>query len=133
MSEKRFDLPLTDAYTWIESSTKKPVSEFGKAVATIIGRAWKGIYHLENVLKSDWSNEQRIEILVYGGLSTFDFNHLSTLVILCHDACIRLEVNPCNFSNVKLAFYARMDREGPRSRRLPTIESAIEMARTGTL
>lgn len=43
MSEKRFELPLTDAYTWIESGTKKPVGEFGKAVATIIGRAWKGV------------------------------------------------------------------------------------------
>lgn len=131
MSEKRFELPLTDAYTWIESGTKKPVGEFGKAVATIIGRAWKGIYHLESVLKSDWSDERRIEVLVYGGLSTFDFDHLSILVILCHDACIRLEVNPCNFSNIKLVFYARMEREGSISCRVPTIDDAIEMARRG--
>jgi len=68
-SGKRFDMPLSDAYEWIESGTKKPVSEFGKAVATILGRAWAGIYHLESVLKADWSSERMVEVSVFGDLS----------------------------------------------------------------
>lgn len=125
----RFDMPITDAYEWIESGAKKPVSEFGKAVASILGRVWRGIYHLESVLKSDWSSERMIEVLVFGSLDSFDFDYLSSLVILCHDACIRVEVNPCNFHYLKLRFHPRKGRNGGMSQRHPTIDEAINSAR----
>lgn len=60
-----------------------------------------------------------------GGMSTYDFNQLTKLVLMAHDKCIRVEIIPCSPRHLKIAIWQRQ-REGSMSQRHPTIETAIE-------
>lgn len=61
--------------------------------------------------------------------STFDFNSLTKFVLMCHDKCIRGEIRPHTFIEIKVIIHKRQDREGGFSTRHPTIETAIEKFR----
>jgi len=122
-------------WEWLENSYKEQkiiCSEHGRNVAQILGIVFSGLYHIMTKLeKVNWSHESAIEIKFgYCGMSTFDFDRLSKLVILCHDACIRLEIQPHTFNSMRFWFHRRDGREGGISRRHPTIEQAVEKART---
>lgn len=116
-------------YEWIESATHQKVSELGKVVATILARSLGGIYNISGVQKADWTNERFIRIALYGGLSSYDSDRLTRLLVLCHDACIRLEINPCNMRYLELVFHPRSAREGRMFDRHPTLESATASIR----
>lgn len=107
----------------------KEVSEFGGKVINILAGVYGGIHHLDwkQIKKTDW-NGYCIEYNIYHDLSTWDGNELTKFVILCHDECIRLEVNPCNFRYLKLRFHQRT-RTGGIAQRHPTIEEQIKLIR----
>lgn len=76
---------------------KKIVSPFGRRVADLLGQVVQGIYHVSTeVLEADWSRNDLVVLLADSGwlsaIGTYDCNRMTTLVIGCHDACIRLEV-----------------------------------------
>jgi hypothetical protein len=62
-------------------------------------------------------------------LATFDGDQLTRLVVRCHDACVRLAIEPLNARQVRLIF-SRRDRVGHKHERHPTLEEAIVRART---
>jgi len=64
-------------------------------------------------------------------LATFDFDLLTRLVVLCHDAALRLEVSAANPHNVRLSFWQRQ-RTGGMSKRHPTMEEATHGIRHGS-
>ncbi|MGV3617979.1 MAG: hypothetical protein ACO1SV_21850 [Fimbriimonas sp.] len=149
---KRFELEINDAWRWLESNGHQ-VSDLGRAVATILSRGYQcGIYNVPNVRYTDWSRTDYIELIVFGELSTFDFQNLTRIVIACHDACIRFSVSACNVpsrkdgegydyaramrddeieegwptgAQLQLLFHARKGRDGSMSSRHPSIEEAI--------
>jgi hypothetical protein len=53
-----------------------------------IAAMW-GWHHLERV---KWHRPECCEVWLYGNLSTYDFNDMTRLVVLCHDLAIRAEV-----------------------------------------
>lgn len=119
-------------HDWVEASLKIELTVFQKRVADIIGFVWRGIYHLPAKrlraafeIPPAWDG---VELLVFDELSTWDFNKLTELVVLCHDQCIRLSVGPANPRYLRLLFHPR-EREGSTSQRHPTIEQAIEAIR----
>lgn len=57
-------------------------------------------------------------------LATFDFNGLTRLVILAHDRCIRVDVEPSGPQMLKMFLHHRT-REGLVHERHPTLEEAI--------
>jgi hypothetical protein len=121
-------------WEWLESLYKDSgvkCSQHGRDVAQILGIVYGGLYHISAKLeKVKWDHERAIEIKIsYPNLATFDFNNLTKLVILCHDACIRLEIEPNTFNSIRFWFHRREGREGSMSRRHPTIEQAIENTR----
>lgn len=63
-----------------------------------------------------------------GGLSTFDFNHLTRLVVMAHDKCIRVDLIPIRNGIMQISISNRK-REGSIWERHPTIEEAIEKIR----
>lgn len=63
-----------------------------------------------------------------GSLATFDFNELTRLVIMAHDACIRVEVAAVRNGIIRIAIWKRV-REGNISLRHPTLEHAIDSFR----
>lgn len=58
-------------------------------------------------------------------LSTFDFDYLTRLVVLAHDACVRLEIVSSRPGTVGLMLHKRSCRSGNMFDRHPTIEEAI--------
>ncbi len=113
---------------WVEAQGK-PMSELGRQVAEVLGAVYQGIYHVSHeVGRTDWSRPDVVEVvLAEYEVATFDAEHLSRLVILCHDACVRLAIRPC-MRNLRLVF-TRRRRDGCTVERHPTIEEAIERAR----
>ena len=64
-------------------------------------------------------------------LATFDFNHLTCLVVMAHDRCIRAEIVPSGPRMVGLMLHRRHKRDGSMFERHPTIEEHIEKIRHG--
>lgn len=115
---------------WISEVTRKPISDLGRDVADILGQVYQGIYHLDKqALKVDWSNEDWIEIVIWGCLCTWDFSHLTNLVIMCHETAIRLELIAAAPNYLRLVFYRRKRQAEATSKRHPTIEEAVERVR----
>ena len=73
---------------------QKP-SGFGAKVADILGEVYSGIYHIDNedLRAADFTHERFVAIALPGCLATYDADYLTRLVILCHDAAIRLELD----------------------------------------
>lgn len=62
-------------------------------------------------------------------LSTFDFDYLTRLVVLAHDACVRVEVVSSGPGRIGLVLHKRAGRTGSSYERHPTMEEAIERVR----
>jgi hypothetical protein len=110
----------------------KDISPLGREVANILGQAWLGLYHVDGnaVERVDWSDPYCIQInLRYAQLSTWDFNRLTVLVVLCHDRMVRLDIDGTGPGYTRFTFHQRACREGGISERHPTMERAIEMIR----
>jgi hypothetical protein len=60
-----------------------------------------------------------------GGLSTYDCNDLTRLVLLAHAQCIRANVDQGGPNRLRIAIWRRQ-RDGSIFERHPTIEQAIE-------
>jgi len=107
------------------------MSPLGMAVADLLGDVFSGIYHLDDgkLKKVDWGDPYVISVqLHWQSLSTFDSNHLTKLVVLCHDRCLRLAISAITVRTLELMFHQRQ-REGDIMRRMPTIEEHIGMIR----
>lgn len=63
-----------------------------------------------------------------GGMSTFDYDQLTKLVIMAHEKCIRVELIPIRNGIMKIAIWQRL-RSGMMHERHPSIEQAIESYR----
>lgn len=120
---------------WLEpilADNQKDISPIGRRVADLLGQAFRGLYHIQKeVMNADWSNPHYVSINIYAGrdFSTFDYGLLTILVVLCHDAGIRMEIQACNFQYFRLLFHQRDSREGSISQRMPTMEDHIQLIR----
>lgn len=120
---------------WVESnikaakaeiSTKKPrkdaygatigwhgapdrLNEFEKRVFTILGIVGGGIYNAPISWKTVLWGDRFISLSWRDSLATFDFDRLTRLVFMCHDARIRLDIKPGNMSVLRLYFHRRGD------------------------
>ena len=118
---------------WVKRSLRvENMSEIGEKVADLLGDLFAGIYHIDHkaLVRVDWSNPHWIEVTVRShGFSTWDFNLLTKLVVLCHDRCIRCEILPLsNWGYFKLNFHQRT-RDGSIAHGHPTMEEAVAMIR----
>lgn len=106
---------------------KPPMSELGAAAADIVGAVYRGIYHVHSSLleKAEWDHRFMVRLTVYGELATFDADLLTTLVVLAHDRCVRVAVEPRNMRHLRLCFSPRKGREGHLFERHPSIEAAL--------
>ena len=116
----------------VQSWFKGEMSPLGIAVANLLGEMVRGIYHLD-VNKVDWSEQRRLVVNLdkYGSrrLSTWDWDELTRLVLLCHDRALRVELKPCNFRIIRLIFSQRTCRTGDFCTLHPTAEEALERHR----
>lgn len=112
---------------WVERSMRvKNMSRIGRKVADILGVVYAGIYHIDQraLDKVDWTHKGWIEIKLRDSLSTWDFNRLTALVIACHDAAVRVEIDGNSWHMLLLRFHERK-RRGDMFERHPTIEDVV--------
>src|ERR1041385_3658410 len=85
------------------------LNEFQKKVCNIIGIVGGGIYNAPiNPEKIEWG----ADVVSFGWqreLSSFDFNQLTLLVFLCHEARIRAEIIGVGPSRMRVTFSARTE------------------------
>jgi len=117
--------------SWIQKSLKKEMSPLGEAVANLLGRVFSGIYHLQGATldRVNWQDPYCVEYTHRGDLATFDFSHLTALVVFAHDEMIRVSIQGCGPGYMKLMFHQRDSRTGSVSERYPTIEDHIIILR----
>jgi hypothetical protein len=70
----------------------------------------------------------RLEFNTYGPISTYDFDHLTRLVIAAHDFCVRVSISQSGPKRIKIVLHDRK-REGDVTEKHPTMEEAIETIR----
>lgn len=70
------------------------VSIHGARCALLLEEWFKGLHHLPKSASSiDWSR-RFVELDLFSSMATFDFDEMTTLVILAHKHCIRAELQP---------------------------------------
>ena len=104
------------------------LSDFHKKVFDIIGIAGGGIYNAPIAWSGiQWKGWGRgIAIPWRGSLATFDGMALALLVMGCHEARIRLEIEPHAYRYLLLTFFPR-EHDGGTCRRHPNMEEASDM------
>jgi hypothetical protein len=112
---------------WLRSVTKQELSPFGELVADVLGQVYAGIYHIQSEVlnkRADFTHPSCVEIVTYGDLSTYDFDILTKLVVLCHDHAIRFTVAPASNRHLRLLFHKRVRESSRIYDRHPTLEDA---------
>lgn len=104
------------------------LSDDNRKHVEILTRAFRtGVYNLPvNWQKVDWMHGVRgTRFVIDRELSTFDFDHLTRLVILAHDECVRVSIAPRTFRHLGISMWSGRSREGGMASRHPTIEQAV--------
>lgn len=117
---------------WLERSICPNPSPLGRQVANLLGVVLGGMYHEREMIlrKVDWTSERYISVpWGHRDLATYDDNLLTRLVVLAHDACIRLTIEPCSRVSLTLLFHPRIGPTGHTFERHPTLESAAKDVR----
>lgn len=107
------------------------LSDFDKRAVAILAKAFRmGIYNVPvNWEKVDWrfgAIGVRFPMSFSKELATWDFDHLTRLVIAGHDECVRISVDGGKAGRMNITMFPREGREGGMAKRHPTIETAIE-------
>jgi hypothetical protein len=104
------------------------LSDFQKRVVDIMGIVGGGIYNAP-VTSWDWDyGWGAVSVLWKRELTTFDFDSLTALVVLCHEARIRLCINSAGPRMMRLTFWQR-EADGGLSKRHPNIDEAVAALR----
>lgn len=111
------------------SFLKRPetLTPFQQEACRLMVKAFRtGVYNLSvNWETIDWDFGYGVCFVVsHHGLATWDFDHLTRLVIGAHDACIRVDIDARARNYLALMMWPRK-REGRMSERHPTMEQAI--------
>lgn len=104
------------------------LSDFQTKVINILGIVGKGIYNAPIGWESiDWDmsgDGKGMSVVWKYGLATFDYADLTMLVFLCHEARIRLSIEPA-MRNLRLTFFQRQD-DGSLWQRHPNLSQAVD-------
>lgn len=85
-----------------------------------------GDHHFPSEMK-EWGNGW--SMAVTQSISTYDFNHLTRLVLMAHDRCIRVEISPRGMNRMLIIIHKRVRGKESMSKVHPTMEEAIHFIR----
>lgn len=88
---------------------------------TVLAFTFGGLY---NVPGKTYDKGRRLEVNLYGGISTYDNDNLTKLVIKCHEECVRMEICSSGPRMVKLVFTNR-NPTGDSTERHPRIHDVL--------
>jgi len=117
---------------WLKSQPyAKEISPLGESVAEVLGTVFSGLYHLSDtsLKKANWANSHFLEIVIRGSLSSWDSSLLTWLVVLAHDAMLRLDIEGAANGYLRLRFHRRETRWEPginsSMSAIPTMETHL--------
>lgn len=94
----------------------------------VLSYAFGGLHNVPGkIRRGDDSKMGGVEVCVYGGLSTFDFERLTRLVLAAHAYCVRVEVSGASPQYVRINLYERHTRYGGRYERHPGLDEFSAM------
>jgi hypothetical protein len=112
---RKGDLPIPDS-----------LSDFQKRVVDILGIVGCGIYNAPiNHDKIDWDWGGGVSVIWGREMATWDFNQLTTLVLLAHAARIRVQIEGLSKGYLRVSFWQRQ-AEGEISRRHPSMAEVVK-------
>ena len=105
------------------------VSNIGARCAELAGRFYGGLHHFPGewggIRKVDWNHWLFCRWSQRGGLTTFDGDSITRLVMLAHDLGIRVEVNPAMW-HLEIVCHPRVAEKTPgKATPHPTMETAL--------
>jgi hypothetical protein len=115
---------------WMSSSLGRALTPFEARVVEILGIVGGGIYNAPiNRHKINWDYGGGVSVVWMNTVATFDFNELTKLVFLCHEARIRCEIESAGPRKLRMSFWQRQP-EGPFQKRHPNLDEAVADFRT---
>lgn len=101
------------------------LSPFQARVFDIIGIVGGGIYNAPiSWARVRWDWGGGVSVIWRGCLASWDFSDLTWLVLLCHEARIRVSIEPLARQYLRLAFHQRAG-SGGIARRHPDLDEAV--------
>lgn len=104
----------------------KTCSPLGRVVLEILAILFRGLHHLDpkELARVDWADDYIITMnFPRANWATTDFNELTQLVVMAHDANVRVGICSPAMKTLRLVFHARKP-EGEYSQRQRTLEAA---------
>jgi hypothetical protein len=118
-------------YASHKSYTPAPetLTEFQARVTDILGMVFGGIYNAPISWKTaawNYGGHDSVSVVAWagGGFSTYDFNKMTMLVFLCHEARIRAELDPAGPKRLRLSFWQRA-ADGEMHAQHPNLDEAV--------
>lgn len=103
-----------------ETTSKEVMRPFKDRAKKMLSRVYGGDHHVRRL-----RDEGRFMTCLHGGdLASFDFDHMTRLVLGAHEYCLRVSVSNGGPNQLKIWVWDRK-REGRMSERHPTIEQAM--------
>lgn len=109
----------------------KTPSPLGRVALEILAIFASGLHHLDpnQIEKTHWDDEYVISFdFPRASWATTDFNELTQLVVMAHDANVRIGICSPSMKTMRLLFHRR-EPEGSYSQRQETLEAATAMIR----
>lgn len=102
--------------------------EIENRVEAVLARAYLGIHHVPFWSRRKPSGNHGVNVTIYDGISTFDYDTLTRLVVAAHDEAVRVEICSGGPRQLVLHLHPRQ-REGDITERHAAIEEAVIQAR----
>lgn len=116
--DEQLDRLREKQYPWMSDDQ----FECYKMLADLFG----GDHHIYGPVKSFGEG---IEHNTHQDFSTFDFDYMTSAVVMAHDRMIRFSILPSGPGLIRLVFHKRHSRDGDSYKRHPTIEEATNKIR----
>ncbi len=122
---------MTTGSEWIKTQAyAKDLSPLAAAVADLLANVFGGLHHLDakSLRKADWRNPHFFEFIIYGSLSTWDNPQLTLLIVLAHDAMLRVSIEAVSSGTLRLLFHQAKGRwiaGGSIMSSMPTMETHL--------
>lgn len=99
---------------------------FRERAERVLSRTYLGLHHVPFLNTAKWT-ERHVRVTLHDGLSTFDNDALTRLVVAAHDECVRAEIIPLG-RHLGLYLHDRK-REGESWERHPDLETHVAWVR----
>lgn len=115
-------------YSWVEAHLGRTLTEFQRQAVELLCAAMRcGPYDFARTFeKADWQHGKGVSFTVSRPqLATYDTDGLTALVLGAHDRSIRVQIDPGNFTHLRISMWPREPEHDSQWGRHPRLEQAV--------